>query len=505
MSKNGPHSVRYKPDDMCSAELIAFIPVDLSSPSVPAESGSSPSRSPLTLSEPDIIELPSSSPPPEPSSQRSEGSSREDPILLLESSPVKLMIRIPARRTLTVETRATPPPVKPVHPFFSPRKSRASSTPARKIVVEKDDPPLPNGETQHVRGPQTLFPSSNSPRFMQRTQMPNEEVVSETFNIHSLNSVDHGTYNTSYILLQPDLGHSNSPSTLPTWVHPTIESMMNTVPAEAGSQLWTDRWHPKCAEHILGNTQDALYLRDWLQALELQASVVAQPAEPMAEKSKNKRKDSRGTKRPLITRQVDKKAKRRRLDSDDDWIVSSDIILPDDNFFFDESGYVPNNQGAAWPTNKFASLSNTILLTGPPGTGKTAAVFACAEELGYEVFEVYPGIGRRNGASVENLVGEVGKNHLVRSNPTVPKGPKLNAFATLLQSKGREKAPDASMPDDNFETPQIQAGNIRQSLILLEEVDILFKDDVNFWPSVIQFIKTCRRPVIMTCNGKYFG
>lgn len=45
-------------------------------------------------------------------------------------------------------------------------------------------------------------------------------------------------------------------------------------------------------------------------------------------------------------------------------------------------------------------------------------------------------------------------------------------------------------------------GAVQQSLILFEEVDILFKDDVNFWPTVIDFVANSRRPVILTCNGK---
>jgi len=44
----------------------------------------------------------------------------------------------------------------------------------------------------------------------------------------------------------------------------------------------------------------------------------------------------------------------------------------------------------------------------------------------------------------------------------------------------------------------------RQSLVLLEEVDILFKDDTNFWPTIVNFLKDCKRPVIFTCNGKLY-
>lgn len=36
-------------------------------------------------------------------------------------------------------------------------------------------------------------------------------------------------------------------------------------------------------------------------------------------------------------------------------------------------------------TEEEMSLCNTVLITGPPGVGKTAAVYACAQELGFKV------------------------------------------------------------------------------------------------------------------------
>ena len=36
-------------------------------------------------------------------------------------------------------------------------------------------------------------------------------------------------------------------------------------------------------------------------------------------------------------------------------------------------------------------LCNTVLITGPTGVGKTAAVYACAQELGFKVSHSYSG------------------------------------------------------------------------------------------------------------------
>jgi hypothetical protein len=168
-------------------------------------------------------------------------------------------------------------------------------------------------------------------------------------------------------------------------------------------------------------------------------------------------------------------------------------------------------------------LTNAILLTGPTGCGKTAAVYACAEELGWEIFEVNPGTGKRSAASLDNLVGEVGKNHLVRTAKyrsgnvkdgilhasRVAKHGKLRKqLESLALGGGNQGEPDEGELSKTGDlavgkTIELEArGKARQSLILLEEVDILFEKDTNFWPAVISLIEQCRRPVIMTCNGK---
>lgn len=211
----------------------------------------------------------------------------------------------------------------------------------------------------------------------------------------------------------------------------------------------------------------------------------------------------------------------------------------------------------------FDIRSNTILLSGPSGSGKTAAVYACADESGYEVFEVSPGT-RRTGKEVLGLVGEMAENHHVHVVPgkseikedlqSLMNTPVNDTPATKsgIHSFFQKPTPKVESEDEEMEatsdvdiegdddysprsrndTPTTRSSctlsessndrkdegpiqedtlsdlysllattNPRQSLILLEEVDILFEDDKGFWASIVTLISKSKRPVVMTCNG----
>lgn len=200
------------------------------------------------------------------------------------------------------------------------------------------------------------------------------------------------------------------------------------APSLAHDALWTDRWRPTCAAHVLGNEANALYLRDWLRELRVTETDV------------QKRTGSR------------KRGRSRHHDSDDEF-------LPEEAAWF--------NQFRARTDSRAAEpLTNCVVLAGPTGVGKTAAVYACAQELGFEVFELYAGMGRRSGKELASAVGQLTRNHMVRS-------------------ERRAQAASAMPP---------------QSLILLDEADLLFDDDAGFWPAVVELVSESRRPVVLTCT-----
>jgi DNA polymerase III delta prime subunit len=284
----------------------------------------------------------------------------------------------------------------------------------------------------------------------------------------------------------------------------------NVLPVNSDRESYCDRFRPRTAAQVLGNATEATYLRDWLSTL-----VVGN-------------KDGSG---PRVIRKVPKR--KMRLD---DWIVDdigefgdeepeAELEMPEP---YDEPdlpmGERPNTYAplSAW-------LTNTILLSGPIGSGKSAAVYAAATELGWEVFEVYPGIGKRTGGNLMCLVGDVGKNHMVgkakEAENTKPSPAGLKTFfgSNIKEVDIEEGPPTGSqgepieIDDDHPErsatppprlrnpsiptTPFRDEAKFRQSLILLEEVDILFDEEATFWPAVIALIAESKRPVVMTCNG----
>lgn len=482
---------------------------------------------------------------------KSTGLTAEDPIVL-DLSPTRT-------RTLPIKAK-----------LFD---SRAPPRLKSKQAFGSLDAPLPNGDTQHIRGPQSTF------------NMLGASVPFEPKSRDLIDSASAGGPSTSSLAgifnYPPDLPNPSDQRCAPSSPipfeipvkylsqHPVFRIFSESVDLldakESTTDLWVDKWAPRLAEHVLGNESHALYLRDWLKASEISsfsgfADLSAASAPASSTQQRKKPPTKRVTKRPRIRREVGSKKAKKRRRGEGDWIVDDDSLSlsgsseaeshPLDAYLDDDPssgaqvfGEIPLEAEVpiidlpplAYDRPNSFDMSNTIVLCGPSGCGKTAAVYACAAELDWEVFEVYPGVGRRSGTALDSLIGQVGRNHLVtkqgaRPLSPVPKNEALTRFfgvnaaeipAEPCLADGSSDCTDIPdiggieiISDDGVpaQPPQVDfqpvsepiqklQAQVKQSLILLEEVDILYRDDVNFWQTVINIIRDCRRPVVLTCNG----
>lgn len=239
----------------------------------------------------------------------------------------------------------------------------------------------------------------------------------------------------------------------------------------AGPHMWPQEYAPTCWQEVLQVQSQVLH--DWLSNLQVHQVQTGKP-------------------QTILKIPAAKKRRKRKADEMDDFLVDSDEDNPNSN----QPG------------------RNAILLVGPPGCGKTASVFAVAQQLGFAVFELHAGM-RRSARDIQEKVGDMTQNHLVQHADMLSREtslstddadtPSLSAelsttsqqsIASLMGlGKGKKKK-----PTDTDNKKEVKTKSQKQSLILLEEVDILFEEDKGFWTGVQSLISTSKRPVVLTCN-----
>ncbi|KAI0574042.1 AAA multi-domain protein [Pyrenophora tritici-repentis] len=286
--------------------------------------------------------------------------------------------------------------------------------------------------------------------------------------------------------------------------HPAIKDLFDEIehtltPFDEGRcevLPWTQKYAPKTASHVLQTGKDAIVLKDWLQSLTVLAVSGTLKATTM-----------------LDAKQPPKKKRKKALDS----FIPGSYKLPQ------------------WSRNK-----NVVLISGPHGSGKSATVHAVAKELGFEVFEINAGM-RRSGKDIQDKVGDMTANHLVnhkrraasiqesmqvdedtdddRMDMALEKdissgrqGTMTSFFqakpgAATAKPKPKVRVPEVkktTAPAAQSTLPLVQGSrnSQKQSLILVEEADILFDEDQQFWAQIIKIASLSKRPIVITCNDE---
>ncbi|KAH6680331.1 hypothetical protein B0J14DRAFT_262873 [Halenospora varia] len=296
-------------------------------------------------------------------------------------------------------------------------------------------------------------------------------------------------------------------------------------------QPWTQKYSPKSAPEVLQSGPEAVILKEWLQTL------VVKSVETGAEKSRSRGSSlSRGLKSDAIGK---RKRKSKKLDG---FVVSSDEEFNDMDEITDPEDdpsvlggqtllrktVIRAGDAAQRGSKEPLRLSNAVVMSGPHGCGKSASVYAVAKELGFEVFEINSS-SRRSGKDILEKVGDMTRNHLVQQSHAPTSVDEDNerideALAKDLQT-GRQgtmnsffkpKEPTKPKTKTKTQNPAVKKSTSKadtgiskpppkqqkQSLILIEEADILYEEDKQFWATIISLVAQSKRPIIITCNDE---
>lgn len=128
----------------------------------------------------------------------------------------------------------------------------------------------------------------------------------------------------------------------------------------------------------------------------------------------------------------------------------------------------------------FAAASKpTLVLHGDCSSGKTSAVYAIAEELGRNVIEINAS-SKRNGSKVLHKLMEATQSHKVATINAPPQ--KMSLSRKIIRRMEREEK--------------------NMSIILVEDVDIIFAEDNGFLAAITQLMTLTKRPIILTTNNR---
>ncbi|RDA82759.1 hypothetical protein CP532_2027 [Ophiocordyceps camponoti-leonardi (nom. inval.)] len=282
------------------------------------------------------------------------------------------------------------------------------------------------------------------------------------------------------------------------------------------NQAWTQKYAPTTAAQVLQAGKEMTLLKQWLEALKVQS--IDTGSDAGSDRSKIKRKPGR-------KRRV--KLQGFVVDSDEEANGVDELSEVEDESNMADTGLIKRSLIRTGDTDFRSSrdsskLRNTIVISGPHGCGKTAAVYAVAKEIGFEVFEINSG-SRRSGKDILEKVGDMTRNHLVQqhknrpssaaavetddekysgSKKPMPRGP-MSSFlkskpATMRAKAASQKAKDKTEASPAASVPQSQ----KQSLILLEEADVLYEEDKQFWQTLMGMMMQSKRPFVVTCSDE---
>ncbi|XP_066995552.2 replication factor C subunit 1 isoform X2 [Anabrus simplex] len=201
------------------------------------------------------------------------------------------------------------------------------------------------------------------------------------------------------------------------------------------NRAWVDKYRPISLNDMVGNEESFLKLRNWL--------------------------DKAKTSKSCQQRECD--------DSDDDFVIGDEVkdCLSKDHM-----------QG--------------MIIYGPNGCGKTSAVYAVANDLGFKVIEMNASTKRTKQILLSDLL-EATQSHQVQDRSS------SSTLFRFFESRGKfDKSQNKKSKENDSE---VLPGSL-PALILIDEADIVIEKEDEGFESAIKSLLICSKRPIIFCASK---
>jgi hypothetical protein len=157
-----------------------------------------------------------------------------------------------------------------------------------------------------------------------------------------------------------------------------------------------------------------------------------------------------------------------------------------------------------------AGLETIFVLTGPTGSGKTRLVHAISEQCDCNVIEINTS-EQRSGTALKRAIQETTQSHSSLAKTKKKQGNKgvgglFGGMITCADNENDEQGMEiyddsASYYDSDEEESVKEESSQSLTIILIDEVDLLFDDDTGFWLALSQVSQKAKCPIVVTANA----
>ncbi|XP_042758835.1 uncharacterized protein LOC111920004 [Lactuca sativa] len=402
-----------------------------------------------------------------PSRNAVNGALDEDLSEKVLTSPLKPLPDLRLEAKMTAEENSRIFAGKQIHPFFSSWKTGKKNTESTGLEIKwshvEGKESSNDFSTFHIfektQGEETFSVDWRNWTFSEGVSMRTSQDAEDAC-LHLINEGSVSCLQFDNFLDAPPLEVSSCQNKGYSSQFPIQLEEISSIPPnyQPENSLWTTKYQPEKAIEICGNNESVKFLSEWLRLW------------------------------------YEKGSRNSKCSTDNDNWIMQGVDL----------NYSPTDSDSE-STDEETSLKNVLLVTGPVGSGKSAAIYACAKEQGFQVIEVNTS-DWRNGALVKQKFGEAVESHWLKCSAPNHENPdnknqlkSSDDVIELIPLSDDEDSKDVKPIDKDNKISSSQNGI--KTLILFEDIDATLYEDRGFISTIQQLAETAKRPMILTSNS----